>query len=165
MTDQDAKGLFQSLPLTRPAAPPVRELEEALILPGDRIPEFILPGVTAQLQRFYELVRGRPTVLVLVANTARQEQWDEIKGYADIAPALDANGVDLFIVTNDGVDFRLNGRRCTMPAGSSWYLRLSDPHSVANTGPADRVHMVIDAVVNAWIEQMFETAAAATAAA
>ena len=53
------------------------------------------------------------------------------------------------VVTNDGVDFRLNGRRCTMPAGSSWYLRLSDPHSVANSGPADRVHMVIDAVVNA----------------
>ena len=104
MTDQDGKGLFQSLPLARPAAPVVRELEEALILPGDRIPELILPGVNAQHQRFYELVRGRPTVLVLVANTARQEQWDEIKGYADIAPALDAAGVDLVIVTNDGVE-------------------------------------------------------------
>ena len=69
------------------------------------------------------------------------------------------------VVTNDGVDFRLNGRRCMMPAGSSWYLRLSDPHSVANSGPADRVHMVIDATVNVWIEQLFETAAAATAAA
>ena len=109
MTDQDGKGLFQSLPLTRPAAPPVRELEEALILPGDRIPEFILPDANAQLQRFYELVRGRPTVLVLVANTARQEQWDEIKGYADIAPALDAAGVDLFIVTNDGVELHGHG--------------------------------------------------------
>ena len=50
-------------------------------------------------------------------------------------------------------------------AGSSWYLRLSDPHSVANSGPADRVHMVIDATVNGWIEQLFETAAAAAAAA
>ena len=87
----------------------MRELEEALILPGDRIPEFILPDANAQLQRFYELVRGRPTVLVLVANTARQEQWDEIKGYADIAPALDAAGVDLFIVTNDGVEFHGHG--------------------------------------------------------
>ena len=44
-------------------------------------------------------------------------------------------------------------------------LPLSDPHSVANSGPADRVHMVIDATVNGWIEQLFETAAAATAAA
>ncbi len=38
------------------------------------------------------------------------------------------------VVTNDGVDFRLNGTRVVMPAGSSWYLRLSDPHSMANRG-------------------------------
>jgi hypothetical protein len=31
------------------------------------------------------------------------------------------------VLTNDGVDFRLNGVRCIMAAGSSWYLRLSDP--------------------------------------
>lgn len=48
------------------------------------------------------------------------------------------------VVTNDGVDFRLNGVRCPMSAGSTWYLRLSDPHSVANRGSSDRVHLVID---------------------
>jgi hypothetical protein len=65
------------------------------------------------------------------------------------------------VVTNDGVDFRLNGRRCPMPTGSAWYLRLSDPHSVANLGPADRVHMVIDAVANSWVEDLLERAARA----
>ena len=50
-------------------------------------------------------------------------------------------------MTNERVDFRLNGTRVAMPAGSSWYLRLSDPHSVANRGTADRVHLVIDAAV------------------
>ena len=68
------------------------------------------------------------------------------------------------VVTNDGVDFRLNGVRCVMPAGSSWYLRLSDPHSVANRGAHDRVHLVIDAVVNAWVAALFERAAASQAA-
>ena len=63
------------------------------------------------------------------------------------------------VVTNDGVDFRLNGRRCQMPAGSAWYLRLSDPHSVANLGPADRVHLVIDAVANGWVADLLESAA------
>lgn len=63
------------------------------------------------------------------------------------------------VVTNDGVDFRLNGTRCVMPAGSSWYLRLSDPHSVANRGPSDRVHLVIDATVNGWIEALLARAA------
>jgi hypothetical protein len=63
------------------------------------------------------------------------------------------------VTTNAGVDFRLNGTRCTMPAGSSWYLRLSDPRSVANRGETDRVHLVIDAVVNSWVEDLFERAA------
>lgn len=63
------------------------------------------------------------------------------------------------VVTNAGVDFRLNGARCTMAAGSSWYLRLSDPHSVANGGGTERVHLVIDAQVNRWVEALFERAA------
>jgi hypothetical protein len=40
------------------------------------------------------------------------------------------------VVTNAHVDFRLNGERCVMAAASSWYLRLADPHSVANRGRA-----------------------------
>lgn len=65
------------------------------------------------------------------------------------------------VVTNDGVDFRLNGARVAMPTGSSWYLRLSDPHSVANRGTCDRVHLVIDAGVNDWVAALFERAAGA----
>lgn len=67
------------------------------------------------------------------------------------------------VVTNTEVDFRLNGRRCVMPAGSAWYLRLSDPHSVANLGATERVHLVIDATVNAWVADLFERALAAEA--
>lgn len=62
------------------------------------------------------------------------------------------------VTTNDAVDFRLNGQRCAMPAGSSWYLRLSDPHSVANRGTTDRVHLVIDATVNDWVGDLLSRA-------
>jgi hypothetical protein len=62
------------------------------------------------------------------------------------------------VLTNEAVDFRLNGVRCVMPAGSAWYLRLSDPHCVANRGTADRVHLVIDATVNGWVEALFQRA-------
>jgi len=62
------------------------------------------------------------------------------------------------VVTNEAVDFRLNGTRIVMEAGSCWYLRLSDPHSVANRGSADRVHLVIDAEANDWIAEVFEQA-------
>ena len=65
------------------------------------------------------------------------------------------------VVTNTSVDFQLNGTRVAMPAGSSWYLRLSDPHSVANRGASDRVHLVIDAAVNDWVAALFERAAGA----
>ncbi|MEI9805644.1 MAG: aspartyl/asparaginyl beta-hydroxylase domain-containing protein [Pseudolabrys sp.] len=68
------------------------------------------------------------------------------------------------VATNDGVDFRLNGVRCVMAAGSAWYLRLSDPHSVANRGSSDRVHLVIDAVVNDWVGTLFGRALSGQAA-
>lgn len=67
------------------------------------------------------------------------------------------------VVTNPAVDFRLNGVRCVMAAGTCWYLRLSDPHSVSNRGPADRVHLVIDAAVNGWLTDLFDRAAALSA--
>lgn len=68
------------------------------------------------------------------------------------------------VVTNPEVDFRLNGRRVVMEAGSLWYLRLSDTHSVANRGRTERVHLVIDATVNAWLAGLLAAAAAEAAA-
>jgi len=65
------------------------------------------------------------------------------------------------ITTNDRVEFRVNGSCVAMEPGSCWYLRLSDPHSVANKGDTDRVHLVIDAMVNDWMTELFEAAAAA----
>jgi len=62
------------------------------------------------------------------------------------------------ITTNDEVDFRLNKSRIILEAGSAWYLRLSDPHSVVNRGSTGRVHLVIDAEVNDWLEGLFEAA-------
>jgi hypothetical protein len=63
------------------------------------------------------------------------------------------------VVTNKDVTFLLNGRRLYLQAGEAWYLRLSDPHSVSNYGVTDRVHLVIDAVVDDWAKRIFTTAA------
>jgi Aspartyl/Asparaginyl beta-hydroxylase/Nif11 domain len=65
------------------------------------------------------------------------------------------------VTTNPDVDFRLNERRVVMAAGSSWYLRLSDPHSVANRGATSRVHLVIDAVADDWTGAILTEAAVA----
>ena len=63
--------------------------------------------------------------------------------------------VQVPVVTNPDVDFRLNGRRVVMEAGSAWYLKITDPHSVANHGTEDRVHLVIDGYVNDWVRGLF----------
>ncbi len=55
------------------------------------------------------------------------------------------------VLTNPDVDFQLSRRRIDMPAGSVWYLRLTDPHRVANRVATDRVHLVFDAEVNPWL--------------
>ncbi len=85
-----------------------------------------------------------------------------IKEHEDVDLSFEDGMVRLHIpvVTNDGVDFRLNGTQVVLEAGSCWYLRLSDPHSVANRGTQDRVHLVVDAFVNDWVGQVFERAAA-----
>jgi hypothetical protein len=66
--------------------------------------------------------------------------------------------VHIPVITNPYVEFYLNGSRVILEAGSAWYLRLSDQHSVFNGGSADRVHMVIDADVNDWVEALFDSA-------
>src|SRR6185312_9158962 len=62
------------------------------------------------------------------------------------------------ILTNAQVDFRINGARVDMAPGSTWYLRFSDPHSVANRGETDRVHLVVDAVADDWLGRTFTAA-------
>jgi Aspartyl/Asparaginyl beta-hydroxylase len=62
------------------------------------------------------------------------------------------------VVTNDAVDFRLNRIRVAMAPGTVWYLRLSDPHSIANGGASDRVHLLIDMLLNKWLVGLLEEA-------
>ncbi|ACA17877.1 Aspartyl/Asparaginyl beta-hydroxylase [Methylobacterium sp. 4-46] len=83
-----------------------------------------------------------------------------IREHRDRDLAFEDGAVRLHVplVTNPGVDFRLNGARVVMEPGSCWYLRLSDPHSVRNDGAAARIHLVIDAQVDAWVAALFRAA-------
>ena len=66
------------------------------------------------------------------------------------------------VITNPEVEFTLNQIRILMNEGECWYLNVNQPHRVANRGTADRIHLVIDCVVNDWLrEQLLGAAAAA----
>ena len=84
-----------------------------------------------------------------------------IKEHTDLDLGVESGTARIHIpvITNPGVEFLLNGRRVEMAEGQAWYLRLGDPHAVANRGTTDRVHLVLDLVANAWLMGFFEPSA------
>jgi hypothetical protein len=62
------------------------------------------------------------------------------------------------ITESPQVDFRVDGTRVPMAAGEAWYLDLNLPHSVANHGPTARVNLVVDCVVNDWLDALLAAA-------
>jgi hypothetical protein len=58
------------------------------------------------------------------------------------------------IRTNPDVEFFLGGRPIPLLPGECWYLNVDLPHHAANRGSCDRVHLVLDLVVNRWVEAM-----------
>ncbi len=91
---------------------------------------------------------GAVRLMALAAGSVIHQHRDD-----DLNAAWGMARLHVPLVTNPEVDFRLNGQRVDMAVGECWYLRLSDPHMVRNDGAAARVHLVIDAVVNDWLEQ------------
>ncbi len=63
------------------------------------------------------------------------------------------------VVTNDDVDFVLDGEPLSLREGETWYLNVNFYHSVNNNGKTDRIHLVIDCVVNDWLRSLFEKTA------
>lgn len=76
----------------------------------------------------------------------------------DLDVARGAVRIHVPVVTSAEVEFLLNGSRVVMEPGSAWYLRLADPHAVTNRGVEDRVHLVLDAVVNDWLTALLQDA-------
>jgi hypothetical protein len=58
------------------------------------------------------------------------------------------------ILTNNAVQFFLNGDPVPMRPGDCWYLRLTDPHRVVNNGDTERINMTIDIVPNDWVRSL-----------
>ncbi|HYD38337.1 MAG TPA: aspartyl/asparaginyl beta-hydroxylase domain-containing protein [Allosphingosinicella sp.] len=106
-----------------------------------------LPAFRAALERFECPLRS-VRLMRLTAGSEIREHVD------DLDSEVGNLRLHVPVTTNAGVDFRLGGRRVEMAPGSVWYLRLSDPHKVANRGATDRIHLVLDATVNAWLKRM-----------
>ena len=84
----------------------------------------------------------------------------QIREHSD--PDLSFDGgemrVHIPLQTNPDVEFILSGNRLILGEGECWYLDFSQPHRVWNRGATDRIHLVIDGVVNDWVRSVFAAA-------
>ena len=113
------------------------------------------PYMDKVIRSFNAEVRGA-RLLRLTAGSALKEHTDHEDTAKD-----GILRIHIPVVTNPGVVFLLNGARILMEAGSAWYLRLREPHSVTNEGSTDRVHLLVDLVMNDALAAMLSRAAEA----
>ena len=59
--------------------------------------------------------------------------------------------VHIPLTTNEKVDFYVNNEKLMMNPGEAWYINFNLPHRVNNKGQTDRIHLVLDCVVNEWL--------------
>jgi quercetin dioxygenase-like cupin family protein len=100
--------------------------------------------------RAFEFEMGSVRLLTLRAGSAIREHSDPALSYEDGEVRL-----HIPIRTNPALEFYLDGRRLILGEGETWYMNLSLPHRVHNRGWEDRVHLVIDGKVNAWVADLF----------
>ncbi|MEO6742066.1 MAG: aspartyl/asparaginyl beta-hydroxylase domain-containing protein [Chthoniobacteraceae bacterium] len=62
------------------------------------------------------------------------------------------------IFTNPKVEFFMENQRVIMEPGTCWYINANLMHRVANHGDCDRIHLVVDCVVDDWLRAQFATA-------
>lgn len=89
-------------------------------------------------------------LLRLKAQSSIREHRDYRLGYEDGEVRL-----HIPIVTNPDVAFFLAGERVWMAEGECWYINVNLPHRVDNQSLTDRIHLVIDCVVNEWLTSFF----------
>ncbi|REG97893.1 aspartyl/asparaginyl beta-hydroxylase domain-containing protein [Flavobacterium aquicola] len=105
---------------------------------------------------FKEILKGflfeKTTVrlLQLAVGAEIKPHTDNCLGYEDGCFRL-----HIPIITNDEVEFILDGNRIIMNEGECWYIDANFMHSVANRGTINRIHLVIDGLRNEWTDQLF----------
>src|SRR5215469_7585172 len=62
------------------------------------------------------------------------------------------------IQTSTSVEFYVAGERLLLEEGRCYYVNVSLPHRVNNRGDRARIHLVIDAVVDDWLADLFSRA-------
>jgi Aspartyl/Asparaginyl beta-hydroxylase len=82
-----------------------------------------------------------------------------IKEHRDAELNFESGEIRLHIpvITHADVEFFLDKERLTLQEGECWYMNFNLLHAVDNNSTINRVHLVIDAVVNDWVTAIFNS--------
>lgn len=80
-----------------------------------------------------------------------------IKEHRDLELNFESGEIRLHIpvITHSDVEFLLDEERLTLQEGECWYMNFNLPHSIHNRSHINRIHLVIDALVNDWVKAIF----------
>lgn len=123
------------------------------IAPGDHALETYHDNATlAACPAIAQLVAQIPCPLKSV-RLMRLVSGGIIREHVDAGVSLESGEARLHIVldTDEHTHFYVAQKRVSMRQGECWYINVAQPHRVANTGSKDRIHLVIDCVVNPWL--------------
>lgn len=59
------------------------------------------------------------------------------------------------VTTHADVEFYLDNERMDLAAGECWYMNFNLSHRISNKSNINRIHLVIDALVNDWAKELF----------
>lgn len=149
---QNYEGNWSVIPLRGPAG---AEHPVMMIYSDPTCSEFADTPYLAQCSYFRKVLDSFKSELLAV-RLMKLAPGSVIKEHRDYDLSIEDGVVRLHIpiTTNPDVEFYLNNERILMKEGECWYLHLSEPHRVVNGGETERVHLVIDAVVDDWMKTM-----------
>ena len=124
----------------------------ALMSPPSASPaEFLATDVLQRCAYFREVLAAFPCplksvrLLGLAPGSRVREHCDRDLGYEH-----GEMRIHVPVQTSDGLEFYLGGERLRLEEGGCYYLNVSLPHRIRNGGSHERVHLVIDVVVDDW---------------
>ena len=151
------EGDWSAIPLRGPAGEthPIRQIS-----PDPTCEDFVAtayldrcPALAAVLDQL-ECSLHATRLLRLGVGALVREHRDYKLGFEDGAVRLHVP-----ISTSPDVEFLIAGTPVNMQPGECWYLNFNLPHALANRGTEDRIHLVIDCLVNDWLAATLEAAA------
>lgn len=147
----DYEGNWRVAPLRSLGGKPARIYSDPAAKPDDYAPTPLLmqspyfANVLADFQCPLSSVR----LMALGAGSRIREHRDYSIDFEQGAARL-----HIPVATSPEVEFYLAGQRIVMNEGEVWYLDFGEPHRVYNGGSTDRIHIVLDCVVNDWLRAL-----------